>query len=103
MSSLDDIKEFIQTAETAGERFWQLPMFEEYGDTLKSDIADTKNTGGRMGGASAAGIFLSKFIKKTPWVHLDIAGTAFVEKATSEGIKNATGVGIRSLIKYITK
>ena len=78
-------------------------MFEEYGDTLKSDIADTKNTGGRMGGASAAGIFLSKFIKKTPWVHLDIAGTAFVEKATSEGIKNATGVGIRSLIKYITK
>ena len=76
-------------------------MFEEYGDSLKSDIADTKNTGGRMGGASAAGIFLSKFIKNTPWIHIDIAGTAFVEKPTAEGIKNATGVGVRSLIKYI--
>ena len=95
------IKEFIETAEKAGERFWQMPMYEEYGDSLKSDIADTKNTGGRMGGTSAAGIFLSKFIKNTPWLHLDIAGTAFLEKANSEGIKNATGVGIRSLIKYI--
>ena len=97
------IKEFIETALSAGERYWQMPMYEEYGDTLKSDIADTKNTGGRMGGTSAAGIFLSKFIKKTPWLHLDIAGTAFVDKPNSEGIKNATGVGIRSLIKYITK
>jgi len=97
------IKEFIETAEKAGERYWQMPMYEEYGDTLKSDIADTKNTGGRMGGTSAAGIFLSKFIKKAPWLHLDIAGTAFLDKPNSEGIKNATGVGIRSLIKYITK
>ena len=78
-------------------------MDEEYGDTLKSDIADTKNTGGRMGGASAAGVFLSKFIKNTPWIHLDIAGTAFVESTNKEGIKGATGIGIRSLIKYITE
>ena len=97
------IKEFIKTAEQAGERFWQLPMYEEYGDSLRSDMADTKNTGGRLGGASAAGVFLSKFISKTPWIHLDIAGTAFLDKANDEGIKNATGVGIRSLIKYITE
>ncbi len=97
----DKIKSFIETANKAGERFWQLPMFEEYGDSLKSDMADTKNTGGRNGGASAAGIFLSKFIKNTLWIHLDIAGTAFLDKPNSEGIKNATGVGIRSLIKYI--
>ncbi len=97
----EKIKEFIEIAEKAGERFWQMPMFEEYGDLLKSDIADTKNTGGRNGGASAAGIFLSKFIKNTPWIHLDIAGTAFLDKANSEGIKNATAVGVRSLIKYI--
>ena len=97
------IKDFIKTAEIAGERFWQLPMYEEYGDTLKSDIADTKNTGGRMGGASSAGVFLSKFItKNTPWLHLDIAGTAFLDTANSEGIKGATGIGVRSLIKYIT-
>ena len=97
----EKIKEFISVANEAGERFWQLPMFEEYGDSLKSDIADTKNTGGRMGGASAAGIFLSHFVEKTPWIHLDIAGTAFVESQNKEGIKNATGVGVRSLIKYI--
>ena len=97
------IKEFILKAYQAGERFWQLPMDEEYGDTLRSDIADTKNTGGRMGGASAAGVFLSKFIKNTPWIHLDIAGTAFVESTNKEGIKGATGIGIRSLIKYITE
>ena len=99
----ENIASFIETAAIAGERFWQMPMYEEYGETLKSDIADTKNTGGRMGGTSAAGIFLSKFIKNTPWLHLDIAGTAFVDKPNSEGIKNATGVGIRSLIKYITQ
>ena len=98
----EKIKAFIETAQKAGERFWQLPMFEEYGDSLKSDIADTKNTGGRNGGASTAGIFLSKFIKNTTWIHLDIAGSAFVDKANSEGIKNATGVGVRSLVKYIT-
>lgn len=98
----EKIAEFIKIANKMGERFWQLPMYEEYGDSLKSDIADTKNTGGRNGGASAAGIFLSKFISKTPWIHLDIAGTAFLDKPNSEGIKGAAGVGIRSLIKYIT-
>ena len=100
----EKIKEFINTSKEAGEKFWQLPMDEEYGDTLKSDIADTKNTGGRMGGASSAGVFLSKFItKNTPWLHLDIAGTAFLDKVNAEGIKNATGIGVRSLIKYIIK
>ena len=97
----EKVKEFIKVAEKAGERFWQMPMYEEYGDVLKSDIADTKNTGGRMGGTSAAGIFLSKFIKDTPWIHLDIAGTAFLDKANAEGIKGATAIGVRSLIKYI--
>ncbi|MCD7879368.1 MAG: leucyl aminopeptidase [Candidatus Gastranaerophilales bacterium] len=95
------VNAFISAAEKAGERYWQMPMYDEYGESLSSDIADTKNTGGRMGGTSAAGIFLSKFVKNTPWVHLDIAGTAFAEKATPEGIKGATGVGIRALIKYI--
>lgn len=97
----EKIHKFIKVAEKAGERFWQMPMYEEYGEYLKSDIADTKNTGGRMGGTSAAGIFLSKFIKKADWIHLDIAGTAFLDKANSEGIKNATGIGVRSLIKYV--
>ncbi len=97
----ENIKKFIEISKKAGEKFWQLPMDEEYADSLKSDIADTKNTGGRMGGASAAGVFLSKFITKTPWMHLDIAGTAFLEKPNSEGIKGGVGVGIRSIVKYI--
>lgn len=97
----EKIKEFIETGKKSGERYWQMPMFEEYGDILKSDIADTKNTGGRNGGTSAAGIFLSKFIKHTPWLHLDIAGTAFLDKPNEEGIKGATGIGIRTLISYI--
>ena len=99
----EKIQEFIAAAKDAGEKFWQLPMDEEYGESLKSDTADTKNTGGRMGGASAAGVFLSKFVKNTPWVHLDIAGTAFLDKANSEGIKNGAGIGVRSLIKYVMK
>jgi len=97
----EKVKEFIEAGKEAGEKFWQLPMDEEYADSLKSDIADTKNTGGRLGGASAAGVFLSKFIKNTPWVHIDIAGTAFLDKENAEGIKNASGIGVRSLIQYI--
>ncbi len=88
------VNDFIAIGDEIGERYWKLPMYEEYGEKLKSKIADTKNTGGRNGGASAAGIFLSKFIKDTPWIHIDIAGTAFVDDM-------ATGVGVRSLIKYI--
>ena len=95
------ISSFIKTASKAGEKYWQLPMDEEYAESLKSDIADTKNTGGRMGGASAAGVFLSKFISKTPWIHLDIAGTAFMEKPNQEGVKGGVGVGVRSLVQYI--
>lgn len=95
------IKEFIASSDEVGERFWQMPMYEEYGNSLKSDIADTKNTGGRMGGTSAAAIFLSHFVKKAAWLHLDIAGTAFLDSPNAEGIKGATGIGIRSLIKYI--
>ena len=88
------VKEFIAVGDEVGERYWQLPMYEEYGDGLKSKIADMKNTGGRNGGASAAGIFLSRFIKDTPWIHIDIAGTAFVNDM-------ATGVGVKSFVKYI--
>ena len=88
------VKEFIAVGDEIGERYWQLPMYEEYGEGLKSKIADMKNTGGRNGGASAAGIFLSKFIKNTPWIHIDIAGTAFVNDM-------ATGVGVKSFVKYI--
>lgn len=96
------IDKLIKTADENGERFWQLPMYEEYFENLKSDVADMKNTGARGGGASAAGIFLKEFVKDDiPWVHLDIAGVAFLEKPQKELIKGATGVGVRTLINHI--
>ena len=97
------VKRLIETGKDAGERFWQLPMFREYLDSLKSDIADMKNTGSRFGGASTAGLFLQEFVKDVKWSHIDIAGTAFLEKPQKEFISGATGVGVRTLLSYLTK
>lgn len=91
----------IETGKNLGEKFWQLPMYKEYFNSLKSDIADMKNTGSRYGGASAAGVFLQEFVKDVKWAHIDIAGTAFLEKPESEFIKGATGAGVRTLLSYI--
>ena len=97
------IWELINTARESGELFWGLPMFKEYFDSLKSDIADMKNTGSRMGGASAAGVFLQEFVNCPKWAHIDIAGTAYLEKPQKEFITGATGAGVRTLLNYITK
>lgn len=95
------IDDLIKIGEKQGERFWQLPMYEEYKEGLKSDVADLKNTGARGGGASSAGIFLQEFVKDVAWVHLDIAGVAFLEKPQKELSKGASGVGVRTLLNYI--
>lgn len=95
------IDKLIKIGEEQGERFWQLPMFEEYKEGLKSEVADMKNTGSRYGGACAAGVFLQEFVKETDWAHIDIAGVAFLEKPQKEFIKGATGAGVRTLINYI--
>lgn len=96
------IDKLIKTGEKNGERYWQLPLYEEYKEGLKSDVADMKNTGSRYGGASAAGVFLQEFVKDSiKWVHLDIAGVAFLDKPQKELGKGATGVGVRTLINYI--
>ena len=99
----DFIWELINTARESGELFWGLPMFKEYFDSLKSDIADMKNTGSRMGGASAAGVFLKEFVNCPKWAHIDIAGTAYFEKPQKEFIAGATGAGVRTLLNYVTK
>ncbi len=95
------IDKLIKCANAGGEKMWQMPMFEEYRDSLKSDVADMKNTGSRMGGAQIAGIFLQNFVKKVHWSHIDIAGTAFLDKPQNEFPKGATGAGVRTLINYI--
>ena len=97
------INRVIETAKESGETYWQLPMFKEYMDSLKSDIADMKNTGSRYGGASTAGLFLQEFVKDTKWCHIDIAGTAYIEKPQKEFIAGATGAGVRTLLNYVTK
>lgn len=96
------IDELIDTATFVGERFWQLPMYEEFQESLKSDVADMRNTGSRFGGASTAGVFLKNFVdKKVKWAHIDIAGVAFLDKPQKELIKGASGAGVRTLIEYI--
>lgn len=95
------INKLINVGEESGEKYWQLPMFEDYKDNLKSEIADMRNTGGRWGGASSAGMFLQEFVKDVAWVHLDVAGTAFLDKPQHELTKGATGVGVRTLLNYI--
>ena len=97
----DLIKNLISSADKNGEKYWQLPLWDEYFDSLKSDIADMKNTGSRWGGASTAGVFLQKFVKDVKWAHIDIAGTAFLEKPQKEFIAGATGAGVRTLLSYI--
>ena len=95
------IDKLIKCANSGGEKMWQLPMFDEYKESLQSDIADMKNTGSRMGGAQIAGIFLENFVKKVHWAHIDVAGTAFLDKPQNEFPKGATGAGVRTIINYL--
>lgn len=91
-------------SERTNEKFWQLPLYTEFNEQIRSKFADIKNIGGRAGGAITAAIFLSNFVNETPWIHLDIAGTAWTQEGTwdkSYNPKGATGFGIRSLIRLI--
>jgi len=91
---LDALK---KSAEETYERVWEMPLFEEYKEYVKSDVADIKNTGGRTGSLIASAYFLSEFAEKVPWVHLDIAGTAWLEKERPYMPKGASGIGVRLL------
>ena len=91
----------MAAAAEAGERMWQMPMFEEYREQYKSDVADVKNTGGRYGGAITAAQFVGEFAGDTPWVHLDIAGTSLTSKEKGHVVKGATGVGVRTLVNLV--
>jgi leucyl aminopeptidase len=92
----------VQAGEISGERAWRLPLWEPYREMVKSDIADVKNSTGRPGGAIAAAAFLSNFVGDYPWVHMDIAGTAWKDQSTvAHSPKGATGVGVRLLIQML--
>ncbi len=90
-----------KASELSGERVWQMPLYDEYREYLKSDIADLKNSAGRTGSLVTAGYFLKEFAAGTPWVHLDIASTAWSDKDRPCVPKGASGAGVRLLINFL--
>jgi leucyl aminopeptidase len=98
----DTLKESVRTAGLrAGERVWEMPLWDEYFEQLKSDVADMRNIGGRGGGMITAALFLSKFVGDCPWVHLDIASTDWSERERAYIPKGPTGIGTRLLIQFL--
>jgi len=97
----DLLNQIKHAGEITGEKVWELPLWEEYFDYLKSDIADFKNVGPRAAGAITGGMFLSKFVKDTPWAHIDIAGPTWLEKDKPYIPKGASGFGVRLLLQLL--
>ncbi len=85
----------------AGEKMWRLPLDDEYKDQIRSSIADIMNSGGRWGGAVTAAMFLKEFAEDTPWIHLDIAGTAWMEDQKPWIAKGPSGIALRSLVEFV--
>jgi leucyl aminopeptidase len=85
----------------AGEKMWRLPLDDEYKENIKSTIADIVNSGGRWGGAINAAMFLKEFAEDTPWIHLDIAGTAWMEDQKPWIAKGPSGIALRSLVEFV--
>ena len=97
------VDEVRGAGERAGERCWPLPLWNEYHDLLKSDIADVKNSAGRGAGTIAGGWFLREFVDGYPWVHLDIAGTAYTESEAPHQAKGPTAMGVRLFTEFLLK
>jgi leucyl aminopeptidase len=95
------IKQFLAVANTSGERYWQMPLYEDYSTAVKSEIADLRNSTGRAGGSLTAAAFLQNFVGTTPWIHLDIAGTAYLDGETSFRAKGPTGVPVRAFVAFV--
>jgi leucyl aminopeptidase len=95
------LQKIKKSADTTYERVWEMPLFEEYKEYLKSDIADIKNYGGKNGSLVTSAYFLREFASQVPWVHLDIAGTAWMEKERPYMPKGASGIGVRLMLNLI--
>jgi len=92
---------FANANQQAGEKMWRLPLDDEYKEIIKSNIADMVNSGGRWGGAISAAMFLKEFAEDTPWIHLDIAGTAWMEENKPWIAKGPSGIALRSLVEFV--
>jgi len=95
------VDKVIAAGAEAGELIWQMPMYDQYKEQNKSNVADIKNTGGRDAGPITAALFLAEFAGDTPWVHLDIAGTNMTDKEKNYLVKGATGVPVRTLVNLV--
>jgi leucyl aminopeptidase len=95
------VEEIRGAGERADERVWPLPLWDDYRDLMKSDIADVKNSGGRPAGSISAGWFLREFVEGFPWAHLDIAGTAYSDRENPGRVKGPTGVGVRLFSEFV--
>jgi leucyl aminopeptidase len=91
---------FRRALDKSGEKFWRMPLDEEYKESIRSSIADIINSGGRWGGAVTAAMFLKEFAEDTPWLHLDIAGTAWMEEQKPWIAKGPSGIAVRSLVEF---
>jgi leucyl aminopeptidase len=97
-------EQFLSTHPIAGENYWRMPCTDDYREQIKSQIADIMNTGGsRYGGAITAAMFLKEFVGDTPWIHLDIAGTAWIDDNKPWQSKGPSGVGVRSITEWVRK
>jgi leucyl aminopeptidase len=95
------IEEVRRAGDRAGERVWPLPLWDEFREHIKSDIADVKNSGGRPAGTITAAWFLREFVEGFPWAHLDIAGTAYTQSEDAGAVKGPTGMGVRLFAEFI--
>ena len=97
----DMYSRFHSANEKAGEKMWRMPLDDEYKEQIRSSIADIVNSGGRWGGAITAAMFLKEFAEDTPWIHLDIAGTAWMEDQKPWIAKGPSGIALRSLVEFV--
>ncbi len=95
------VHRFMRAGQEAGEDLWRLPLTEALKESMKSEVADTKNIGSRMGGAIGAALFLQEFVENKPWIHVDIAGPAFSEADSGYKTKGGTGFGIMTALEYL--
>lgn len=98
------IHDLLSSSKKTGEKIWQLPLYDEFLDLIKSNVATMKNIGGRTGGTITAAAFLSHFVNNVPWAHFDIAGTAWTQDGTSDrsyNPKGSTGFGIRLMLDFL--
>ena len=95
--------QLTEAGDETGEKLWSMPLFPEHEELIKSKVADVKNVGPRGGGASTAAAFLKKHVKKGPWAHIDIAGTAYTSKSRHYNTAGGLGIGVRTIIRFIEK